>query len=96
MSDVIDGAVEALKAKLGDGGFDASVKFAIDGEGSVVVDSDGVRASDDDASCTLSADADTFQAMMDGSLNPTAAFMTGKLKVDGDMGVAMKLGSLLA
>jgi len=95
MSEVIDGAVAALKEKLGDGGFDSSVKFAIDGEGSVVVDGDGVRASDEDVSCTLSADADTFQAMMDGSLNPTAAFMTGKLKVDGDMGVAMKLGSLL-
>ena len=96
MSDVIAGAVDALKDKLGDGGFDASVKFEIEGEGGVIVDGDGVRAGDDDADCTLSADADTFQAMMDGSLNPTAAFMTGKLKVDGDMGIAMKLGSLLA
>jgi putative sterol carrier protein len=96
MSDVIKGAVEALQAKLGDGGFDASVKFAIEGEGAVVVDSKGVRASDEDAECTLTADADTFQAMMDGSLNPTAAFMTGKLSVDGDMGIAMKLGAMLA
>ena len=96
MSDVIKGAVVALQAKLGDGGFDASVKFAIEGEGAVVVDSNGVRASDEDAECTLTADADTFQAMMDGSLNPTAAFMTGKLSVDGDMGIAMKLGAMLA
>ncbi len=96
MSDVIDGAIEALKAKIGDGGFDESVKFEISGEGSVLIDGDGVRASDDDADCTLTADADTFQALMDGSLNPTAAFMTGKLAVDGNMGIAMKLGSLLA
>jgi putative sterol carrier protein len=96
MSDVINGAVKALQAKLGDGGFDSSVKFTIEGEGSVVVDSDGARAGDDDTDCTLTADADTFQSMMDGSLNPTAAFMTGKLSVDGDMGVAMKLGALLA
>lgn len=96
MSDVIEGAVSALREKLGDGGFDSSVKFSIEGEGAVIVDSDGVRASDDDAECTLSADVDTFQAIMDGSLNPTAAFMTGKLSVDGDMGVAMKLGAILA
>ena len=96
MSDVINGAVEALQAKLSGGGFDSSVKFTINGEGSVVVDGEGVRASDDDADCTLTADADTFQAMMEGNLNPTAAFMTGKLSVDGDMGVAMKLGALLA
>ena len=96
MSDVIAGAVAALQEKLGDGGFDASVKFVIEGEGAVLVDGDGVRAADGDADCTLSADADTFQAMMDGSLNPTAAFMSGRLSVDGDMGVAMKLGALLA
>jgi putative sterol carrier protein len=95
MSDIIAGAVEALTEKLGDG-FDRSVKFEITGEGSVIVDSDGVRAGDGDADCTLTADAETFQAMMEGNLNPTAAFMTGKLSVDGDMGVAMKLGALLA
>jgi len=95
MSDVIDAAVAALSEKIGDG-FDSSVKFAITGEGAVMVDGEGVRAGDEDAECTLTADADTFQAMMDGSLNPTAAFMTGKLSVDGDMGIAMKLGSMLA
>jgi len=96
MSDVIESAVKALKEKLGDDGFEGSVKFEINGVGAVMVDDDGVRADDGDAACTLSADVDTFQAIMDGSLNPTSAFMTGKLAVDGDMGVAMKLGSLLA
>ena len=38
---------------------------------------------------------DTFQEMFAGDLDPTAAFMTGKIKLDGDMGVAMKLGQLL-
>jgi len=96
MSEVIEKAVEALAEKLGDGGFDASVKFVIGDEGAVVVDDQGVRSGDDDCDCTLSADADTFAAIMDGNLNPTAAFMTGKLSVDGDMGVAMRLGALLA
>ena len=52
--------------------------------------------ADDEADVTLTADADTFQSIMSGDLDPTAAFMTGKLAVDGDMGMAMKLGSVLA
>ena len=38
---------------------------------------------------------ETFHEMFEGELDPTAAFMTGKIKIDGDMGVAMKLGQLL-
>ena len=45
---------------------------------------------------TLSADAETFKEILDGETNPTSAFMTGKLKVDGDMGMAMKLAAVLA
>lgn len=96
MSDVIAKAVEALKQKLGDESFDGSVKMEIEGEGAVIIDSDGVRADDGDADCTLTADLETFEGMMTGDVNPTSAFMTGKLAVDGDMGAAMKLGSLLS
>ncbi len=96
MSDVISEAVAALADKMGNHTFDGTVKFDISGEGSIIIDENGVRAGDDEAACTLSADAETFQSIMDGSTNPTAAFMTGKLSVDGDMGMAMKLGGLLA
>ncbi|MGC9367963.1 MAG: SCP2 sterol-binding domain-containing protein [Paracoccaceae bacterium] len=95
MSDVIEAAVAALNEKI-EGGFAGSAKFVIEDEGSIIVDADGVRASDDEAEVTLTADLETFKAMMDGELNPTAAFMTGKLSVDGDMGLAMKLGSAFA
>lgn len=95
MSDVITKAVEVLSAKLG-GGFDGSVKFVVEGEGAIMVDADGVRAGDEDAECTMSADAETFEGILDGSVNPTTAFMTQKLGVDGDMGQAMKLGSVLS
>jgi len=40
--------------------------------------------------------AETFQGMLTGDVNPTSAFMTGGLKVDGDMGAAMKLGAILS
>jgi len=96
MSDVIEAAVAGLNEKLNGNGFDGSAKFAIEGEGAVIVDGSGARASDDDADVTLTADADTFKAILDGELNPTTAFMTGKLSVDGDMGMAMQLGSVLS
>ena len=95
MSEVIDAAVAALSAKM-DGGFDGSAKFVIEGEGAVMIDGDGVRAADEDADVTLSADADTFQDILAGDLDPTSAFMTGKLSVDGDMSKAMALGSALS
>lgn len=95
MSDVIDAAVSALNEKVAGSGFDSSAKFVIEGEGSVVVDGTGARASDEETEVTLTASADTFQGLMAGDLNPTAAFMTGKLSVSGDMGVAMRLGGVL-
>ena len=95
MSEVIDAAVAALSEKM-DGGFDGTAKFVVEGEGAIMIDGDGVRAGDDDADVTLTADADTFKDILAGEVNPTAAFMTGKLSVDGDMGMAMKLGSVLA
>ncbi len=95
MSDVIKAAIAALKGKLS-GGFDGVAKFVIPGEGAIMLDSSGVRAGDEEAEVTLTADADTFRAIIAGELNPTTAFMTGRLSVDGNMGLAMQLGSALA
>ncbi|MDJ0640223.1 MAG: SCP2 sterol-binding domain-containing protein [Paracoccaceae bacterium] len=95
MSDVIEHAVNALNEKLAGSGFDGTAKFVIDGEGSIMLDGDGARAGDDEAEVTMTADADTFREILDGSLNPTAAFMGGRLQVDGDMGAAMRLAPAL-
>jgi putative sterol carrier protein len=96
VSDVIDAAVTALNEKMEGQSFDSTAKFVIEGEGAVMVDGDGAHAGDEDADVTLTASQETFEAMMSGDLNPTSAFMGGKLAVDGDMGTAMKLGSILA
>ncbi len=95
MSEIIDAAVAALNAKLGGGGIEGSVKFVIADEGAVRIDESGARADDAAADCVLTADVETFQGLLEGDVNPTAAFMSGRLKVDGDMGLAMKLGSIL-
>ena len=96
MSDILEQAAAELNDKISASGFDASAKFSIADLGAIVLDANGARVSDDDADVTLSADTETFQAILTGELNPTSAFMTGKLTVDGDMGIAMKLASVLA
>lgn len=94
MSDVVTAAVAALGERIS--GFDGTAKFVIEGEGAIMVDNGAVRAGDEAADVTLRADRDTFEAMLDGTVNPTMAFMTGKLKIEGDMGLAMKLGAALS
>jgi putative sterol carrier protein len=96
MSDVIEQAVAALNEKLGAGAFDGTAKFVIDGEGAIMLDADGARAGDEDADVTMTADADTFRDILTGNMNPTTAFMSGRLKIDGDMGAAMRLAPALS
>ncbi|MCR9086319.1 MAG: SCP2 sterol-binding domain-containing protein [Rhodobacteraceae bacterium] len=95
MSNVIEGAVAALNQKLGDS-FDGNAKFVIEDEGAIMVDDSGARAGDENADVTLTASRETFEAMISGEMNPTSAFMSGQLSIDGDMGTAMKLGSALS
>ncbi|MBT4873122.1 MAG: sterol carrier family protein, partial [Marinovum sp.] len=61
----------------------------------IIIDTDGVRAGDDETEVTLSADAETFRDILSGDLDSTSAFMGGRLLVDGDMGTAMRLGTIL-
>lgn len=96
MSTVIETAVAALKERLDGVDISNIVKFVIEGEGAIMVKPDGVEAGDDEADVTLTADADAFQEILSGALNPTSAFMSGRLSVDGDMGAAMALGSALS
>lgn len=96
MSTLIDKAVAALNDRLSGQGFDAVAKFVLEGAGNIVIDGEGAHEGDDTADVTLTATADVFEQILAGDLNPTAAFMSGKLSVDGDMGAAMRLGSLLS
>ena len=91
MGEVIEKAVEAMRAKFADG-FDGSAKFVIGSEGAVMVDEAGVRAvGDEPAQVTLTAEVETFRAILEGDLSPTVAFMSGRLAIDGDMGMALRL-----
>ncbi|MCE0503767.1 MULTISPECIES: SCP2 sterol-binding domain-containing protein [unclassified Roseivivax] len=96
MSDTITEAVSALNAKMDGQDIGGTVKFDIEGEGTIIMDDNGARAADEDADVTMTADADTFREILEGEMNPTAAFMSGKLSIDGDMGLAMKLAGVLS
>jgi len=90
----LEGRVDPSKTA----GMTNSYVFEIDGAGTWRVDvNDGkvsVTEGDGDADATIAASEDTFGQIASGDLNATTAYMTGKLKVRGDMGAAMKLQKL--
>lgn len=75
--------------------FDRVIKFDCGDDGILVINRNEVCTDDVAADCTVGLTIDDLLALVNGELNPTMGFMQGKLKIDGSMGVAMKLGSLL-
>ena len=79
-------------------GMTNSYLFDIEGAGKWKVDvADGkviVTEGGEDADAVISTSDETFEKIASGEQNPTSAYMTGKLKVKGDMGAAMKLQKL--
>ena len=96
MSAILDQAVEQLNKRMQGRGFDGTAMFVLTGEGSIFVDRGEARAGEGPADVTLTASPDTFRDILSGALNPTSAFMSGKLALDGDMSAAMRLASALA
>jgi putative sterol carrier protein len=76
-------------------GMDNTYVFDIEGAGvwTVAVADGAVTVTEgaSDADCTFSASEETFEKIASGEQNATTAYMTGKLKIKGDMGAAMKL-----
>ena len=92
---------ESLPARVDAGktaGMNNSYLFDIEGAGKwLVTVEDGtvsVREGEGDADCTISTSEENFEKIVSGEQNPTTAYMTGKLKIKGDMGAAMKLQKL--
>lgn len=94
---------EDLQARAGSsraGDLSASYRFDIEGEGSWHVDVENgavtVTESQDPADCVVATDEQTFLAVVRNEQSPMGAFMTGKIRVEGDMGLALRLKDLVA
>jgi putative sterol carrier protein len=77
-----------------------NLKFDLAGDGVIHVAAKEapvvVSNTDGDAETTLKLSADILQQLLDRKLNPTTAFMFGKIKIDGDMSNVMSLTSIFS
>jgi putative sterol carrier protein len=72
-----------------------SLKFDCGDEGTLTLKGDQASLSDDPTDCTIRISLANLDKLISGKLNPMTAFAMGKIKVSGDMAVALKLGKLL-
>ena len=75
-----------------------TLKFMVD-KNAIFIDGNGdqniVSMDDLEADCTITVSIEVLEKLRDGELNPMMAVMGGKIKIDGDMGLAMKVQSLM-
>ena len=96
----LEQTTEALRARVGeDSGLGATVKFVFEDGSVVFIDGrskpNQVSNEDREADCTIRITLADLESIRAGDLDSMTAFMMGKLKVEGDVGVATKLSSLL-
>ncbi len=97
----IDTVEAKIKTRLMDlSAMRCKVRFDLTDEGSLLLDATVTpptltRGGEGDADCTIGMTTDNMLKLLDGNLSPTIAYTMGKLKVQGSMGLALKLSSLL-
>lgn len=75
--------------------FEGSLKFDCGDDGVIVLADNQATTQDRDTDCTIRISQDNLSKLLTGKLNPMTGVALGKLKISGNMGVAMKLGQLL-
>ena len=91
LTDLADRIREGLAGKE----FDGSLKFDCGEEGVIVLANGTASTEDREADCTIRLSRENLEKLLSGKLNPMTGVMLGKLKVSGDMAVALGLGRLL-
>jgi putative sterol carrier protein len=93
----IEEITSAIRGAVGaDAGLGKTLKFDFKGAGVIHIDGGAVTNEDLPADCTILVSQNDFEDLARGRLDPAMAMMRGKLKVQGDMTVAMKLPPILA
>ena len=101
-SEMLQQIITEMGNRLGaNSGLGGTLKFDFGDAGSVLLDGKSTPNTVTDgagkpADTTISVKLEDFEKMAKGELDATSAFMQGKLRVAGDMGLAMKLGPILA
>lgn len=86
---------ERLQRGLDKRPLEDSIKFDCGADGTLTLSGGNAKLIDGPADCTIGISLANLEKMIVGKLNPVTAFATGRLKVSGDMSVALKLGKLL-
>ena len=87
--------LQTIRAGLEGRSFDGSLKFDCGSAGRIVIANGAASTEDRDTDCTLTLSSGNLEKLLAGKLNPMTAVMMGKIKISGDMGVAMKLSKLI-
>ena len=102
MGKALETAAAALRERLaaeGEDGLDGTARFEIEDAGVLRVAgsevSTGPDAAEGEADVVISASLDTFRDVFEGALSPATAFMTGRMRIEGDMGTALRLGQII-
>ena len=95
MTDEKDDIPQELRDRVAASDFDNVMKFDCGDDGVLVINKKEVTREDMEADCTIRISRKNLEKLMKGELNPMNAFLTGKIKVDGDASVAMQLQTLL-
>ena len=76
----------------------ATIKFVFEDGGVIMLDDSVspalVTNNDGSAQCTVKISLENFIKLLNGDMNAMGAYMMGRLKIDGDMGIAMKLANI--
>ena len=90
-----DEITEGIRRVAGSTDLGGSLKIHLGEQGVIHVRNDAVTRDDDPADCTIYADLDTFNQIYRGALDPTNAYMNGRLQMEGSESVAFRLPALL-
>lgn len=95
----LDDVMETVTEQLGNlTGLDAKLAFDFGDDGVIAIDATQTppvlfEENTDEVDCTIRISVDNFEKLVAGNLNPMFAYTMGKLKIDGSLGIAMKVAS---